>query len=398
MSPIIIVLIVLALFFDFLNGIHDSSNVVATMISSRALSPRVALGITAVAEFSGPFIFGVAVANTIGNEVVVAEVINTEVLLAALISAILWNLLTWYLGFPSSSSHALIGGFVGAVVMAAGWQAIQIPGIGKILIALFTSPIIGFAFGYILLRLILILSWKASPGINRLFKRGQIFTALALALSHGANDAQKTMGIITLALVTGGYLKVFAVPIWVILLCAGMIALGTAVGGQRLIRTLGGKFYKIRPVDGFAVQMTSAVVILGASLVGGPVSTTQVVSSAIMGVGAAGSCAGDRYGVVIDHSCNGSACGGHLMGAYPDHPVIYKVLLQVPNHMVLRTYLNQNSKNCSQFDNSEFRIFARSSKNPLEKADFLFMRDEIFRIPGHHYICHLKPFIVRTTI
>ena len=297
MSPIIIVLIVLALFFDFLNGIHDSSNVVATMISSRALSPRVALGITAVAEFSGPFIFGVAVANTIGNEVVVAEVINTEVLLAALISAILWNLLTWYLGFPSSSSHALIGGFVGAVVMAAGWQAIQIPGIGKILIALFTSPIIGFAFGYILLRLILILSWKASPGINRLFKRGQIFTALALALSHGANDAQKTMGIITLALVTGGYLKVFAVPIWVILLCAGMIALGTAVGGQRLIRTLGGKFYKIRPVDGFAVQMASAVVILGASLVGGPVSTTQVVSSAIMGVGAAERMNKVRWGV-----------------------------------------------------------------------------------------------------
>jgi len=297
MSPIIIVVIVLALVFDFLNGIHDSSNIVATMISSRALSPLVALGMTAVAEFSGPFIFGVAVANTIGHEVVVAEAINTVVLLAALSSAILWNLLTWYLGFPSSSSHALIGGLVGAVVMGAGWQAIQIPGIGKILIALFTSPIIGFAFGYILLRLILILSWKASPGINRLFKRGQIFTALALALSHGANDAQKTMGIITLALVTGGYLKVFAVPIWVILLCAGMIALGTAVGGQRLIRTLGGKFYKIRPVDGFAVQMTSAVVILGASLVGGPVSTTQVVSSAIMGVGAAERMNKVRWGV-----------------------------------------------------------------------------------------------------
>ncbi|MCX6038872.1 MAG: inorganic phosphate transporter, partial [Chloroflexi bacterium] len=209
------------------------------------------------------------------------------VLLAALSSAILWNLLTWYLGFPSSSSHALIGGLVGAVVMGAGWQAIQLPGIEKILIALFTSPIIGFAFGYLLLRLILLLSWKASPGINRFFKRGQIFTALALALSHGANDAQKTMGIITLALVTGGYLKVFAVPTWVILLCAGMIALGTAIGGQKLIKTLGGKFFKIRPVDGFAAQMASAVVILGASLVGGPVSTTQVVSSTIMGVGAA---------------------------------------------------------------------------------------------------------------
>ena len=287
MSPIIIAVIVLALIFDFLNGIHDSSNVVATMISSRALSPRVALAMTAVANFFGPFVFGVAVANTIGHEVVVAEAINTTVLLAALSSAILWNLLTWYLGFPSSSSHALIGGFVGAVVIDAGWRAIQLPGIEKILIALFVSPIIGFVIGYLVLRLILLLSWKANPGINHFFKRGQIFTALALALSHGTNDAQKTMGIITLALVTGGYLQVFAVPTWVILLCAGMIALGTAVGGNKLIKTLGGKFYKIRPVDGFAAQLASAVVIISASLFGGPVSTTQVVSSAIMGVGAA---------------------------------------------------------------------------------------------------------------
>jgi len=297
MTPILITVIVLALAFDFLNGVHDSSNVVATMISSRALSPRVALAMTAVANFFGPFIFGVAVANTIGHEIVVAEAININVLLAALISAIFWNILTWILGFPSSSSHALIGGLIGAVVMDAGWQAIQLHGLEKILIALFASPIIGFAFGYILLRLILLLSWKASPGINRFFKRGQIFTALALALSHGTNDAQKTMGIITLALVTGGYLKVFAVPIWVILICAGMIALGTAVGGNKLIKTLGGKFYKIRPVDGFASQLASAMVILGASLVGGPVSTTQVVSSAIMGVGAAERVNKVRWGV-----------------------------------------------------------------------------------------------------
>ena len=297
MSPIIIVVIVLALAFDFLNGIHDSSNVVATMISSRALSPRAALGMTAVANFFGPFIFGVAVANTIGHEIVAAEAINTNVLLAALISAIVWNILTWILGFPSSSSHALIGGFVGAVVMGAGWQAIQIHGMEKILITLFISPVIGFVFGYIILRLILFLSWKASPRINGFFKRGQIFTALALALSHGTNDAQKTMGIITLALVTGGYLKVFAVPTWVILICAGMIALGTAVGGNKLIKTLGGKFYKIRPVDGFASQLASAVVILVASLVGGPVSTTQVVSSAIMGVGAAERVNKVRWGV-----------------------------------------------------------------------------------------------------
>lgn len=297
MTPIIIAVIILALVFDFLNGIHDSSNVVATMISSRALSPRKALTMTAIAEFSGPFIFGVAVANTIGNEVVIANAINVNVLLAALISAIFWNLLTWYLGFPSSSSHAMIGGFMGAVVMGAGWHAIKLQGLVKILVALFTSPIIGFVFGYIILRATLLLAWNSTPRINGLFKRSQIFTALALALSHGANDAQKTMGIITLALVTGGYLEKFAVPLWVIVLCAGMIALGTAVGGWKLIRTLGGKFYKIRPVDGLAAQLTSAVVILGASLVGGPVSTTQVVSSAIMGVGAADRLNKVRWGV-----------------------------------------------------------------------------------------------------
>ena len=297
MTSLIIVVIVLALIFDFLNGIHDSSNVVATMISSRAISPRFALSMTAVANFFGPFIFGVAVANTIGHEIVAAETISIQVLIAALVSAIIWNLLTWYLGFPSSSSHALIGGFIGAVVMGAGWKAIQLHGMEKILIALFASPIIGYLFGFFVLRLIQIMSWNVSPRINGLFKRGQILTALALALSHGTNDAQKTMGIITLALVTGGYLQFFAVPTWVILLCAAMIALGTAVGGWKLIRTLGGKFYKIRPVDGFASQLASAVVIIGASIVGGPVSTTQVVSSAIMGVGAADRLNKVRWGV-----------------------------------------------------------------------------------------------------
>ncbi len=297
MSPIIIAVIVLALGFDFLNGIHDSSNVVATMISSRAFSPRTALAMTALANFLGPLIFGVAVANTIGHEVVSAESITTTVLLAALISAIVWNLLTWKLGFPSSSSHALIGGFVGAVVIDAGWKSIHIPGLLKILVALFTSPLIGFVVGYLLLKLILLLCWDASPRVNGIFKRSQLITALALALSHGANDAQKTMGIITLALVTGGALEVFKVPLWVILICGGMIAFGTAVGGWSLIRTLGGKFFKIRPVDGFTSQLASAAVILSASLIGGPVSTTQVVSSSIMGVGASERANKVRWGV-----------------------------------------------------------------------------------------------------
>jgi PiT family inorganic phosphate transporter len=252
---------------------------------------------TALANFFGPFIFGVAVAETIGHEIVAAEAINEAVLLAALVSAIGWNLLTWYLGFPSSSSHALIGGFIGAVVMGAGWGAIQLAGLEKILIALFASPIIGFLIGYLILRITLLLSWNATPRINGFFRQSQVVTALALALSHGTNDAQKTMGIITLALVTGGYISTFTVPLWVILACATMIALGTALGGWKLIRTLGGKFYKIRPVDGFASQLASAAVILGASLVGGPVSTTQVVSSAIMGVGAAERANKVRWGV-----------------------------------------------------------------------------------------------------
>ena len=300
MSLFVISVIVLALLFDFINGIKDSSNVVATMIMSRAFSPRVALGVTAVAEFSGPFLFGVALATTIGHDIVDAESINTLVLIAALISAVLWNLLTWYLGLPSSSSHALIGGLIGAVWVGAGWEVIHISGLSKILLALFLSPLIGFVAGYILLRLVLLLSWKASPRINIVFKRAQILTGIALALSHGANDAQKSMGIITLALLTGGYLTEFAVPAWVVVACAGMIAIGTAIGGWRLIRTLGGKFFKIRTVDGFASQLASASVILGASLVGGPVSTTQVVSSAIMGVGAGERINKVRWGVAKD--------------------------------------------------------------------------------------------------
>lgn len=300
MTLLLICVILLSLVFDFMNGLNDSSNVVATMISSRAFSSRVALGVTALANFIGPFVFGVAVATTIGNEVVDAHSINIVVIIAALCSAIFWDLLALRLGLPSSSSHALIGGLLGAAVMGAGWQAIQWEGLRKILISLFTSPIIGFVVGWSLLRLILILCWNAKPSINRFFKRSQIVTGVTLALSHGANDAQKTMGIITLALVTTGYLKVFIVPTWVILLCATMIAAGTLVGGWSIIRTLGGGMYKIRPVDGFSSQLTSTAVILGASLLGGPVSTTQVVSSSIMGVGAAERLNKVRWGVAKD--------------------------------------------------------------------------------------------------
>jgi len=270
------------------------------MIASRAFSPRTALGMTAVANFLGPFIFGVAVAETIGNEVVDSSAISLLVILTALLSAIIWNLLTWYLGFPSSSSHALIGGLIGAVLVGAGWEAILLPGLIKVLLTLLFSPVIGFIFGYLFLKLLLLLSWNATPKVNTVFKRGQIFTSISLALSHGTNDAQKTMGIITLTLVTAGVLESFVVPEWVIFACASMIALGTAVGGWRLIRTLGGKIFRIKPIDGFASQLSSSVVVLGASLIGGPVSTTQVVSSSIMGVGGAERMNKVRWGVGKD--------------------------------------------------------------------------------------------------
>jgi PiT family inorganic phosphate transporter len=282
-----IVLFVLGLGFDFLNGIHDSSNIVATMISSRALSPRWALILIAVAEFSGPFIFGVAVAKTIGSGIVVPGAINMVTLIAAVASAIFWGILTWILGMPSSASHATIGGLIGAAIASAGWSVISVSGLLKVVLILFISPVIGFLFGYLVTRLIMLASWNASPKINDFFKKGQIATSVGLALSYGANDAQKTMGIITLGLVTSGYMSTFVVPSWVILCCALMIALGTSVGGWKLIKTLGAKFYRIRPMDGFATQISSAVVILGASLFGGLVSTTQVVSTAIMGVGSA---------------------------------------------------------------------------------------------------------------
>jgi PiT family inorganic phosphate transporter len=281
------VLIVLALIFDFLNGFHDSSNIVATVISSRALPPRVTLIVAAIAHFVGPFLFGVAVAKTIGHDVVDAEMITLTVIYAALLSAIVWNLVTWFFGIPSSSSHALIGGIIGAVGIHAGLSIIHLEGLAKILFALFTSPIMGLIAGYLLAKLVFFLARGATPAINGFFKRSQIFTAIALSLSHGANDAQKTMGIITLALVTAKQIDAFEVPTWVIAIAAGAIALGTATGGWRLIKTLGGKFYKIRPVHGFTSQIASASVILGAALLGGPVSTTQVVSSVIMGVGSA---------------------------------------------------------------------------------------------------------------
>jgi PiT family inorganic phosphate transporter len=282
------VLLGIALLFDFLNGFHDSSNIVATVISSRALHPRVALLIAAIAEFVGPFIFGVAVATTIGDELLVSNALNLRVIIAALFSAVIWNLLTWYVGIPSSSSHALLGGLLGAAILSSGgFAVVKLNGLIKVVLALLLSPVLGLVIGFLVMRFTLWAVRNASPRVDTIFKNGQILTLIGLGLSHGTNDAQKTMGVIALGLFLVGGSDQFVVPLWVIAVSAGAIALGTAFGGWRLIRTLGGKIYRIRSIHGFTSQIAGAGVILGAALVGGPVSTTQVMSSSIMGVGAA---------------------------------------------------------------------------------------------------------------
>jgi PiT family inorganic phosphate transporter len=297
---LIIILIALALLFDFLNGFHDSANVVATMISSRAMTPTAALLIASLANFIGPFVFGVAVAKTIGQDVASPSSITIAVVLAALLSASIWNIITWFFGIPSSSSHALIGGIIGAVLVGSGWQVLKFEGLALVGIALFVSPVLGFLIGQLAMRISMWSVRNATPKANLFFKYGQIPTAFSLALSHGTNDAQKTMGIITMGLVVLGYQEAFVVPWWVILASASAIGIGTAAGGWRIIHTLGGKFYKIRPIHSFTSQLSSMLVIVTASLLGGPVSTTHVVSSAIIGVGAAQRKSQVRWGVMGD--------------------------------------------------------------------------------------------------
>ncbi len=288
------------LIFDYTNGFHDASNIIATPIASRALTPVQAVVIVATFEFLGPLLGGTAVANTIGKFVNlddVAAILSIVVILCGLAGAIFWNLITWWFGIPSSSSHALVGGLAGAVIIAVGsdhvlWGFSQLAqghftGVTKVLLSLIISPIIGFWAGFLVHRLVFFLMRGAKPGVNKFFKRIQIFSCAGLAFSHGANDAQKSMGIITLVLLNGGMIDEFKVPFWVILSCAIAITLGILSGGWRIVRTVGFGIFKVRPIHAFDAQLTSAAVIFGASVVGAPVSTTHVVSSSLMGIGAA---------------------------------------------------------------------------------------------------------------
>jgi len=299
-----IVVVSLALFFDFSNGFHDAANVVATMITTRALSPRKALILASICEFIGPFLFGTAVAQMIGKNIVDLSTFDSSALhlsmllmIAALIGAILWNLLTWFFGLPSSSSHALIGGMIGAVLVAYGPNKILWGGLLYVVGSLILSPLLGLWMGWLFLKITFRLSREATPKINHFFNRMQIPSSIALALSHGANDAQKSMGLISMSLVILGLSPSFYVPGWVIASCAAAIALGTASGGWKIIKTMGSKIYRLRSVHAFCAQTSSATVILGAALVGGPVSTTHVVSSSIMGVGAGQRISAVRWGV-----------------------------------------------------------------------------------------------------
>lgn len=298
LTLMLLAVIVLAVFFDYINGFHDTANSIATSVATRALQPRVAIVMATAFNFIGAFA-GTAVAKTIGSGLVDENTSTQGVIAAALIGAIAWNLLTWYYGLPSSSSHALIGGLFGATLISAGTGAFKVEGIlDKVLFPMIASPLIGFI---VALGLVVLLFWlfRGAPRrpMTTIFRRLQIVSAGFMAFSHGSNDAQKTMGIITLALFSGGVISSVDVPWWVIVIAATAISLGTAVGGWRIMHTMGHRVVKLEPVHGFAAETTAATVIITAAHFGMPVSTTHVISSAIMGVGSARGVRGVRWGV-----------------------------------------------------------------------------------------------------
>ena len=280
--------VLLAIAFDYINGFHDTANAIATSVSTRAIAPKTAVMMAATLNFLGAMI-STGVAKTIGGDIVTSpDMINGEIIVAALVGAIFWNLLTWWYGIPSSSSHALIGGIIGAVMISVGSDALHVGGIGKIFVSLVASPILALILGYIVMKVLLFLFGRFSPIVlNDRFRNMQLVSAALMSFSHGSNDAQKAMGIITLTLVASGHLPTLDVPLWVKLACATAMALGTAAGGWKIIATVGSKIFKLESINGFAADLNSALTIFTATLLHLPVSTTHVVSGSIMGVGTA---------------------------------------------------------------------------------------------------------------
>jgi PiT family inorganic phosphate transporter len=287
-----------ALVFDFINGFHDAANAIATVVSTRVLSPTRAVAWAALFNFIAAFGFGTAVAKTIGSGLIDVKVVDNHVILGGLIGAIAWDLITWYYGIPSSSSHALIGGYAGAAVAKAGVAAVIATGWIKTVAAIFLSPAIGMALGFAIMMLINWLHRDSTPGrVNRRFKILQLLSSGLYSLGHGTNDAQKTMGIITGLLFANGKISVFEVPTWVVLMCHAAIAAGTLMGGWRIVKTMGQKITKLKPVGGFAAETAGAVTIIASSFGGIPVSTTHTITGAIVGVGATTRLTAVRWGV-----------------------------------------------------------------------------------------------------
>ncbi len=299
-SLLLVLIIVAALVFDFTNGAHDCANAIATVVSTKVLTPRAAVGMAAVLNLLGAFL-GTEVAHTLGSGIVRPDVVmgSHTLVLAALIGAIAWNSITWYFGIPSSSSHALIGGLMGAAMAHAGTGALNGTSIiTKVVLPLLISPLGGFAMGLVLMGAISIIFFRVNrPLVNRIFRKSQIASAGFMALSHGLNDAQKTMGVITLALLIFGEIDTIHVPLWVKLACALAMAAGTAVGGWKIVKTMGHKIFKLEPVPGFAAETSAAMVIGCASLIGAPISTTHTITACIFGVGSTKRLSAVRWGI-----------------------------------------------------------------------------------------------------
>jgi len=297
---IVVFIVLVALIFDFINGFHDAANSIATVVSTRVLTPLQAVVWAAFFNFVAAFGFGVHVANTVGKGVVRADLVDQWVILAGLVGAIAWDLVTWGWGLPTSSSHALIGGFAGAAVAKAGFGSLVASGLVKIGVFMVLAPLIGFVVGFLMMLLNMWVFRRQTPGrIDRIFRRGQLVSAAAYSLGHGTNDAQKTMGIIAVLLFTTGHLEgsQFYVPFWVIMAAHAALALGTIAGGWRIVKTMGMRITKLRPVGGFSAETAGAITLIGTAVAGIPVSTTHTISGAIMGVGTIQRFSAVRWGV-----------------------------------------------------------------------------------------------------
>jgi PiT family inorganic phosphate transporter len=298
MFELVLIIIIIALFFDFLNGFHDSANSIATIVSTGVLTPQKAVLFAAFFNFIAAFAFGDEVAKTVGKGLVELNAVDVYVIMGGLLGAIWWNLFTWYFGIPVSSSHALVGGYGGAAVAKLGWGVILWAGYSKVILFIFLAPVIGLILGFINM---LITSWvvrnKKPRQVDKVFRRLQLVSAGFYSFGHGSNDAQKTMGIIVSVLVASNYMDTFHVPIWVILSCHAAIALGTMFGGWRIVKTMGMKITKLRPIGGFCAEFAGATTLLMTAVAGIPVSTTQTITGSIVGVGSVNRLSAVKWGV-----------------------------------------------------------------------------------------------------